>query len=190
MSAIVASLQLRRRQKIFIAPLPFVALEIDVTEDYRNPTEELEKGIKEKDLKQPTSSPHIDRRRKTSPRVGRSLGPPGYACEGLLGSLGHATNVRRTFKGSLETIYDRISPFLCFYLYLRPRKEGTSERLRRCETDIYSVIKPTYGLSSFYERRKTPACSTECCPPKGTRLDTNSVISDRSGSPTVDDGLA
>ncbi|KYQ46589.1 hypothetical protein ALC60_14337 [Trachymyrmex zeteki] len=70
MSAIVASLQLRRRQKIFIAPLPFVALEIDVTEDYRNPTEELKKGIKEKDVKQPNSSPHIDRKRKTSPLVG------------------------------------------------------------------------------------------------------------------------
>ncbi|KYN37158.1 hypothetical protein ALC56_08949 [Trachymyrmex septentrionalis] len=150
MSTIVASLQLRRRQRIFIAPLPFVTLEIDVTEDYQSPTEELEKGIKEKDPKQPTSSPHIDRGRKTSPRV--SLGPPGCACEGPLGSLGHATNARRAFKGSSET--------------------------------------STYGLSSFYERRKTPACSTECCPPKGTRLDTNGVISDRSDSPTVDDGLA
>ncbi|KYM99183.1 hypothetical protein ALC62_10152 [Cyphomyrmex costatus] len=97
----------------------------------------------------------IDRRRKTSPRV-RSLGPPGHACEGPLGSLGHATNARRAFKIFRNYIYRA----------------------------------PTYGLSSFYERGKTPACSTECCPLKGTRLDTNGVISDRSGSPTVDDGLA
>jgi len=51
-----------------------------------------------------------------------------------------------TFRGSLETIFDGTSPLLCFYLYLRPRKEDAFERLRRYETDSYSVTKVTLYL--------------------------------------------